>query len=432
MATLGSWLSLGVLLLGAADPVESPDSLVERLGSARYADREAASRALEGLGRDALELLREARNDPDAEIRNRAEVVLERIERGLLIDATKILLQPKDRTIRHVVERLIDAQGIPLTIDEPGLGDRLSLLPDGERAPTFWSLIERLGLEVAQVQERVGYRREFNRITRVKITTRPSADDRRTQLTGPFRVVLEPMSAGRNAEEGVYALVVAAEPRIALRAVGPVSITEVVDDLDRTWAAVDRSDPDDRPGLANEPALMQQVFALRLTPPKGPPAKHLRIRGSIPLELECRRLESVSLDLPEQHGKPQWCGDVTLIARETSPAPAARPATGTLDLTLRPPGWTTAMINRGGRRFIDPFFNSDIERIFRGLEFYDEEGRPIRALFPRQTRSSNEGIRVILDLELPEPESSVAEIRYFGRTRIAHNLEFSFKAIPLR
>ncbi len=55
--------------LAAADPGPDARQLVERLGAPRYVDREAAAEALKALGREALPVLRSARNTRDPEIR---------------------------------------------------------------------------------------------------------------------------------------------------------------------------------------------------------------------------------------------------------------------------------------------------------------------------------------------------------------------------
>jgi hypothetical protein len=68
----------GVLLVYAADgPVaDRVDRLVKQLGHPEFAEREAATRELDAIGEPALDALRKAATDQDAEVRQRAERVL--------------------------------------------------------------------------------------------------------------------------------------------------------------------------------------------------------------------------------------------------------------------------------------------------------------------------------------------------------------------
>ena len=69
MATMVGWA-----------PDDGPADLVARLGSPRFAEREAAAESLKRLGRPALPELRKARSASDPEIRLRASKVRDEIE----------------------------------------------------------------------------------------------------------------------------------------------------------------------------------------------------------------------------------------------------------------------------------------------------------------------------------------------------------------
>jgi hypothetical protein len=82
-------LAIGILLgagpnRGAADEATKSEqdikSLVNQLGSKRFKEREEAARELSQLGRAALPSLQEAALSPDAELRRRAQQLLERME----------------------------------------------------------------------------------------------------------------------------------------------------------------------------------------------------------------------------------------------------------------------------------------------------------------------------------------------------------------
>jgi HEAT repeat protein len=69
--------------------------LIDQLGSARFEDREQATQQLSRLGKSALPGLKEATRSPDAEVRRRAQRLIEQIEPP----AVRALNPPPDRLI---------------------------------------------------------------------------------------------------------------------------------------------------------------------------------------------------------------------------------------------------------------------------------------------------------------------------------------------
>jgi hypothetical protein len=127
-------------------PGSAPSELVRQLGSARFAEREAAAAALEAMGADALPALRAASESKDSEIRTRAVALVAKIEWRALSRASPIRLDVADCPLDAVLEgfgfpspsRMAWHPGTPeavrqrrVTIREPGP------LP-------FWSAIDRL------------------------------------------------------------------------------------------------------------------------------------------------------------------------------------------------------------------------------------------------------------------------------------------------
>jgi WD40 repeat protein len=79
-------LAATVLFAGSLAPAADPTPaeihrLIDKLGSPKFADREAASQALTAVGELALEALRKAANNPDPEIRVRVAALISAIER---------------------------------------------------------------------------------------------------------------------------------------------------------------------------------------------------------------------------------------------------------------------------------------------------------------------------------------------------------------
>ncbi len=100
------------------------EAQVARLGSARYAEREAAAARLERLGRVAMPPLRAARDAHDPEVRSRAVALINKIEGTLLTQPTLLSLDFEDQPLREVIEALGTQAGI-----------KLSLVPDNDQ---FW------------------------------------------------------------------------------------------------------------------------------------------------------------------------------------------------------------------------------------------------------------------------------------------------------
>jgi hypothetical protein len=104
-----------IAVLGLA-PGADPADLVARLGSPRFAEREAAASALERLGRGALPALRGALGSKDPEVQTRAAELATRIERDLMVRPTTVTLDFRDRPLDEVVRAVADRSGIPVAL----------------------------------------------------------------------------------------------------------------------------------------------------------------------------------------------------------------------------------------------------------------------------------------------------------------------------
>ena len=140
-------------LLGWA-PEDVPAELVARLGSPRFADREAAAEALKRLRRKAVPELRKARSAADLEIRLRAAKVRDEIEANLLLEPTRVRLDFHDRPLAEVVAEFGHRAGVSITPDETpwiqrgrearsSWPDRRVTLEAAAPLP-FWEAIDRL------------------------------------------------------------------------------------------------------------------------------------------------------------------------------------------------------------------------------------------------------------------------------------------------
>ena len=89
-----------------ADSADATTALVATLGSTKYSERESASKALVEQGRTSLRALSLARKANDPEVQARAEYLLERIERSLLVRPTLVKLLPGEQPIADVLRTI--------------------------------------------------------------------------------------------------------------------------------------------------------------------------------------------------------------------------------------------------------------------------------------------------------------------------------------
>jgi len=137
--------------LWAAEPAREAGripSLINQLGSDRYAERVAASQALDQIGEPALPLLRQALKGADLEIRRRADELIPRIE--MRMDTARaftplpVRFTCKDLPVPEAVTEFTKQTGHPiqLTGDVNRLAARRITLDTGDT--TFWDAFAQL------------------------------------------------------------------------------------------------------------------------------------------------------------------------------------------------------------------------------------------------------------------------------------------------
>jgi hypothetical protein len=157
MPGIASLVALFVSVTTQLGPDAVPaTAFVGRLGSTKYTERESASRALVDLGRDALPALSQARKSHDPEIQLRAEYLLERIERSMLVRPTRVRLEPGQRRFAEILGELRELTGFRFEVDpgpDPSWIQRTVRVPDLS-SNDFWSQLEALGLSGTWVIDR--------------------------------------------------------------------------------------------------------------------------------------------------------------------------------------------------------------------------------------------------------------------------------------
>ena len=131
-------------------PEPKPDAaaLVEKLGSASYAEREA-TKSLENLGSKALPALRSSLKSKDPEVRSRARAMINKIEGNLLLHESLVRLDFKDATLDDIVKSISKQVGFEIGLGGIAplrgthFGNRPITLSEPIPVP-FWKAIDRL------------------------------------------------------------------------------------------------------------------------------------------------------------------------------------------------------------------------------------------------------------------------------------------------
>src|SRR5262249_40038416 len=126
-----------------SQPEDVAETLLKRLGSGRYADREAAVQALEKLGREALPALRKAREDRDLEIRQRAAAIELRIEQAIVTGPSLVRLDGQERPVKDLVDVLHDQTGFDFEfLPENETWKERSVAPSETGEIPFWRALD--------------------------------------------------------------------------------------------------------------------------------------------------------------------------------------------------------------------------------------------------------------------------------------------------
>ena len=339
---MGASFLLALQFVAQSSPAANPHDLLEQLGTAHYADREAAAKALDRLGREAIPVLQDARVSRDMEIRTRATALLQQIERSLLTRPTLVWLRFNDLPLAEVVSALSQQTGMKISLVPENLPrwkqERLSL---HEPLPLpFWKAVDRFcaaGLLQHDLELRgvpAGNQLSLASIERNTHPVHPISDH------GPFRVSLVRLEFHRHVEfaaapprqRGIVSqaglplakqeltppkprpvasaqclvqLQVMAEPRLTISQSGALQIIEARDDQGNSLRI-------DTPGtsIINRGAdhLVSSCSAVvhigaPLNRPDNPGRTIRILRGSVPLRITARQPDPLVVPLATAAGK---------------------------------------------------------------------------------------------------------------------------------
>jgi hypothetical protein len=485
----GHWLpglELGLIALqGVEEP--APAGLVAKLGSSRYSEREAAGETLARIGRPAMPALLKARESGDPEVRPRAEALAARIEAGEVLDATRIKLDVRDLPLPEAVDAIAKASGMRLRPGavagnpraEPTWPDRRVTVESAEPIP-FWEVIDRfcraggLRREYPPAGENFfPFKSPFD-LTLVEGQAEPPASD-----TGALRVELLRIrysrernygdqtsefanfggrAVGRRStqagvtESSSYAaeLLISAEPRVRIFAVGEVEKPEAIDDRGRSLLRVPtaeeekqqlafwqmnphldpRLNPPPRYGSGSHRSMRTWPVSIDLSYPSPRAHRLERLRGVIPVVVVARRPDPLVVELKDASGKAFSAGSTRITIHSIKAESGREP---TIDLTLeepRPGGVEEMMVcdSKGNRLAIAP--PHDLMEL--RLEVLDESGESLFWQYTQAPTERNQGRMsiVVHDRNSKRPRPDDLRLRFWGAIGAATDLPFAFKDVP--
>ncbi len=450
--TLVTALALG---FAAADPA----ALVQKLGSSKTAEREAAAAALEALGREALPALRTARESRDAGIRDRAAAVREKIETALLIRPTLVSLDFQERPISEVVKAIGGQTGFRLALepanDPAWQGQRVTL-----REPNplpFWEMLDRLGA-VGQVRHDPGIRPSpGDRVPVFRLKAGSSSFPK--SFSGPFRVNLVSIHRGHEVafgpEEGAddgeeeepdverfeVQVQVFAEPHLMIGLNGPPKELKARDDFDQDLVppppepSDDMDAPDDAPmpvierGDGRLPGALSIVqLPIALKAPDRPGTTIERLEWFIPLRVATRRPDPLVVNLAAASGKTFKNDEVTLKFPDGPLQRSPRAAIGVFVKPANKPDLPAAETEPPPPDFPAP---RPVDTLQNRIEILDREGRPLYWTLRDREPTEEGDVRVTLVLSIRNGNAEPAELRYYGLTHAAVEVPFKFAKIPM-
>jgi hypothetical protein len=467
-----------LVVLALLGPSDDAALLVAQLGSARYAEREAAATALEKLGREALPALRAALDSRDLEVRTRASALLEKIDSDLLTRPTMIALDFDDRPVGEVAQSIGEQYGISLVLQpesDPTWKTRRATLKESGKVP-FWKAIDRL-CEAGGLQHNAGsmglmlgrgpalflfsginpavptFDSGPFRVTLISVHHHRDLRLARDPIGGIARAIIrvDPRQAPavpgadpralanggvgspQTANDEFYVqMMVMAEPRLILSQSQELKLIEANDD--RGQSLVIR--PNAGQAQRNSAYYGYSVNAfyqmpVHLSYPEQPGKVIKTLRGVLPVTVSARKADPLIVPLKNDVIGKVFKGSDASVTVNDIKAEANLQRT-TIDITLRPlasgddSGALAGVdVLRAGFRAPNLFQNQ--------LEILDEQGKVLHAM-PSTVpngRIQSEEMRLNITLSPFPGAGPPAQLRYYSLTRASTEVAFEFHDIPM-
>jgi hypothetical protein len=455
-------------------PSESIDALVAKLGSQRYAERQAATAALDKQGEAALSALQAAAKRTDPEVRNRATLLVDRIETRIesarLLAGTKLRLVFKDALVLDAVRDFAGKAGVNMEFqgefDRAGLGQRKLTMDSGET--TFWEAFDLFCRQAGLCQRPSPappampgnpFFQGNNQTSRIAFIDAKSAEVP-TAWFGAIRFRAVPPAwvghddkapPAKRPESVGFHLEVTPEPKLAWQSALSLKITHAVDEHGQklvqpeTYLAEPITDPllgfggvlignAGPTGLLNDPTNSSYLLA-RLTRGKELSRVLKEVRGTVTVQLSTTQpLLSVD-ELLTSSGKP-------LTAKDGTSVKVVRGQQQGRDVTLQVlVGNATPSTILGGWQKVQVFKNKngvlyvETAPVAPPFSLTDNSGKPL-TLVSSQNGFVEDGkggleTEYTLHYKLADAKASPGPLRYLGPRLVTVDVPFVLQDVPL-
>ncbi len=435
---LGVGLVLGSvgLLRGSEPPRPELASLVERLGSPKFSEREEATEAIREIGASAVEQLKQARESGDPEIRARSQRLLEAIEREAALAPSMIRLPRVPADLEAVIHDLDSQTDFPIRTTSDGRLDPEFPVNSGDRV-TFWQAVDRLGLEPSW--SRIDPFRNLDLpVERPHMRlSLPTGSPASVWNDGPFRVSVkegrsllqERFGQPADASHITLDFDVDIEPKLTVAGRPQITLTEAVDSdgnallLDGLTEFVPLSEDDLELSSFRVEASLNRVHRHNRT--------IARLRGVVEMEVEVPTSEQVEISLDANGGALRTVDldglRVTLLDSRLNPLTRSL----WVDLLFEPSDWAEMLQNRGFRGRRSPSNVSRV-RLLQRLSLVDDHGNPVPRVETRIPRSSPIGLQVSLEASPTIDDRLPAKLLISSPMRVPVQVEFDFKNVAIK
>jgi hypothetical protein len=317
-----SWCFAAVVLVMATDP--DPSVLVSKLGSKNGGERESAAVALQALGTKALPALRAARDGQDVEIRQRAALLIQKIEGAQLVRPSLVALDFSDRPMSDVIQSISAATGCRLSIYEvrkDWLATRITLHKPGP--VSFWKTVDSL-CEAGRFQYNLGMGPDGTSVALFRDEISGPASDH-----GAFRVLVDEIVFNhryrkvhlpgggldppekKDEDKSFITLWIMVEPRMMIRSGGRLERLSAVDDRGQTLLPDDLESQQPHHDFGFTPAAFV-IAHVPLKNLKQPGRTVKKLRGVAPVVVAALKAESLVIPLDRPAGRPYKSGESVL------------------------------------------------------------------------------------------------------------------------
>jgi hypothetical protein len=280
---------------------------IKDLGDDAFKTREIASKALIEVGHPALKGLQAAANSGDVEVRQRARLLIDRIETYEALAPSVFNLKFDDVPLPKAVEAMAKQSKIKLElIPQQGPGrlklEQVKIKMELKDTP-FWESLDKLCQAGG-----LAYFQNNPTVIQLQATEGQPAPPVPSAYTGPFRMRITALNYYRGlnllqqqparSESLTATMDIVTEPHVALMTYGPAQITEAVDDEGQSLVTANLSGGASHNAYYDgRPTYMQpRTLQFNLRPAAKPAATLHVLKGNMPVEIRSQRKPLITVD----------------------------------------------------------------------------------------------------------------------------------------